>query len=139
MKYTFIILLSLFIASQAYSQTATEVIVDGKLFNDENNYPIYLYKEKFYKCRFKIDILTCYKIKDKGIRIDLGTTHEDDIWISIDDATATEIILYGKLLRETNRNKIYLYKDELYDCDFTGYPEERLYCDKIKDGGIRVP
>jgi hypothetical protein len=67
MKILIGFLLALFISSQAYAQSATEVVRDGKLFKEKDGYDIYLYKKELYSCAILQDGLFCYKLKDMGI------------------------------------------------------------------------
>ena len=69
MKILITLLLALFISSQAYAQSATEVVIDGKLFleKEEKGYSIYLYKKKFYACAFDAHKISCRILQDDGL------------------------------------------------------------------------
>ena len=78
MKILIGFILALFISSQAYAQlkdklegvTATEVVLDGKLFKEQGDYEIYLYKDEFYECSFIQLTIGCFKLKDGGVYLE---------------------------------------------------------------------
>jgi hypothetical protein len=137
MKYIMILLTSLFLVSNASAEgtTASEVILDGKLFKEETYMTIYLYKDEFYDCRFKSQALTCHKFKVMGTASLLNDKYE---------VITSKVILDGKFFKKTEHDTIYLYKDEFYSCDFSkhrdggNYKVGTLICDKIIDKGILI-
>ena len=71
MKILIGFLIALFISSQAYAQSATEVINKGKILtiiNTENGLVWYhiIYKSKYYYCLATSVALSCKKPKDYG-------------------------------------------------------------------------
>mgnify|MGYP003633558323 CR=1 FL=1 len=65
MKYIITILLALFISSQAYAQSATEIMTEGKIVKEGR--PYYVYKKVIYVCTLKYEEISCYKPKDLGV------------------------------------------------------------------------
>ena len=50
--------------------TATEVVLDGKLFKEADRKDIYLYKDEFYGCSFNQLTILCFKLKDEGVYLE---------------------------------------------------------------------
>ena len=65
MKILITLLLALFISGQAYAQTATEIITQGKIVKEGR--PYYIYKKVIYVCTLKYEEISCYKPKDLGV------------------------------------------------------------------------
>ena len=65
MKILIGFLLALFISGQAYAQSATEIITEGKIV--EEGRPYYVYKKVIYVCYLKYEEIGCEKPKDLGV------------------------------------------------------------------------
>ena len=65
MKILIGFLLALFISSQAYAQTATEIMTEGKIVKEGR--PYYVYKKVIYVCYLSNEDIGCEKPKDLGV------------------------------------------------------------------------
>tara|TARA_R110000851_G_scaffold167928_1_gene313745 strand:- start:157 stop:387 length:231 start_codon:yes stop_codon:yes gene_type:complete len=66
MKILITLLLALFISSQAYAQSSTEVVSKGKILSmhageSDAIYYIVLYKKELFHCEINRDEVLCYK------------------------------------------------------------------------------
>jgi hypothetical protein len=67
MKILITLLLTLFISSQAYAQTATEIIRKGEIISNNNTLYVVIYDKKIYRCFVFEEEILCQLPKDKGI------------------------------------------------------------------------